>query len=241
MERDEIIAAIRQTADENGGVPLGVRRFEQVAGVRPYDWEKYWARLGDAHREAGYEPNKLIGAYSDAFLLSELAGLARELGRFPTDRERRLKRRNDPTFPDSKVFDRFGSKAQLIARVLQYCRDHADFADVATLLESLEADSSAASTGRKADGQQAYGFVYLVKGHPGEYKIGRTTLVDRRLSELGATSAIEQKLVHEIKTDDPAGVEAYWHKRYQAKRMRGEWFNLTAADVKVFQRWRRIY
>jgi Meiotically up-regulated gene 113 len=86
-----------------------------------------------------------------------------------------------------------------------------------------------------------YGFVYLARGHPGEYKIGRTNLVDRRLSELGATASVEQRLIHEIKTDDPSGVEAYWHQRFRVKRMRGEWFKLNAADVSAFKRWRRIF
>jgi hypothetical protein len=34
--------------------------------------------------------------------------------------------------------------------------------------------------------------------------------VDRRLAELGAMSATEPTLIHAIKTDDPAGIEAYW-------------------------------
>ena len=62
-----------------------------------------------------------------------------------------------------------------------------------------------------------YGFVYLLQGHPGEYKIGYTKLVDRRVAELGAIASVEPKLMHEIKTDDPSGVEAYWHKRFESK------------------------
>ncbi len=89
---------------------------------------------------------------------------------------------------------------------------------------------------RSTEDGTKYGFVYLVRGHPGEYKIGRTNLVDRRVPELGAISPVEQMLVHEIKTADPAGVEAYWHARFAGQRMRGEWFRLNAADVKAFKR-----
>jgi Meiotically up-regulated gene 113 len=98
--------------------------------------------------------------------------------------------------------------------------------------------SETLSGGTEADG---YGFVYLLRGHPGECKIGYTRLVDRRVAELGATASVEPKLIHEIKTDDPSGVEAYWHKRFESKRMRGEWFRLSSHDVRAFKRWRRLY
>jgi Meiotically Up-regulated Gene 113 (MUG113) protein len=126
---------------------------------------------------------------------------------------------------------------------LAFCESREYFTDVVGLIERyVSANKARIQEGVPLSDKDApYGFVYLVKGHPGEYKIGRTNLVDRRLSELGATASIEQTLIHEIKTDDPAGIEAYWHKRFQGKRMRGEWFKLNADDVKAFKRWRKIF
>jgi hypothetical protein len=244
MQRDEILAEMKRTAEENGGKPLGRVRFEKETGVGPNDWLRYWSRFGDIQRDAGFEPNQLQVAYDDTYLLEKTIALTRELKKFPTVAEKRTKALNDPTFPAATTFlSRLGNQKQLAAKLMAYCKDKPQYADVVKLIEPLAevTPPSATSAASPNDGKPSYGFVYLVKGHPGEYKIGHTKLVDRRLSELGATASIEQELIHEMKTDDPSGVEAYWHKRFQEKRMRGEWFRLSPTDVKAFKRWRRIY
>lgn len=242
MTREEILEAIRRTAADNGGRPLGRSRFEHITGITEYDIGKYWARYGDAQREAGFEPNTLNVGYDEDFLIEKFVALARELGKIPTTRELRLKRAQDPDFPSKGTFARIGSLDTLTHRAFEYCRERAAYDDVTSLFEARLASLPRGDTETVALKQETkYGFVYLVRGHPGEYKIGRTNLIDRRLAELGPISPVEQKLVHEIKTDDPAGVETYWHARFSDKRMRGEWFKLSAADVNAFKRWRKIY
>ena len=60
MNKAHILTEIARTATVNGGVPLGIARFESETGIRRTDWlGKYWAKWGDAVKEAGYAANEL--------------------------------------------------------------------------------------------------------------------------------------------------------------------------------------
>jgi len=67
------------------------------------------------------------------------------------------------------------------------------------------------------------------------YKLGRSNAAGRREYELSIQMPEKLVTVHTIRTDDPVGIEAYWHQRFGAKRKNGEWFDLSAADVKAFK------
>lgn len=162
-----------------------------------------------------------------------------------TPAELRLRRSRDAEFPAPNTFARLGDKNQLIGRVLAFCGDEPEYEDVAALCAVVRRSADNATHACQPSDADALeiraGFVYLIKGRRGEYKLGHTSVVDRRVSELATGSPVDLQVVHEIKTDDPLGVEAYWHRRFANSRIKNEWFNPNASDVRAFRRWRRIF
>jgi hypothetical protein len=67
------------------------------------------------------------------------------------------------------------------------------------------------------------------------YKIGKSGHVGRREYQIGLKLPEPVKTIHSIATDDPDGIETYWHNRFKAKRAEGEWFSLNQDDVKAFK------
>ena len=79
------------------------------------------------------------------------------------------------------------------------------------------------------------GYVYLIKSGR-HHKVGRTNSVGRRERELEIQLPEKAATVHVIKTDDPVGIEGYWHQRFADRRRNGEWFELSREDVAAFKR-----
>lgn len=84
---------------------------------------------------------------------------------------------------------------------------------------------------------EEFGFVYLLKSGR-HYKIGRSNAAGRRERELDIQLPDKAVNIHLIRTDDPVGIEAYWHNRFATKRIRpgAEWFKLDSADINAFRR-----
>ena len=231
MDRETIINEIRRLAKANGGQPPGSRLFEHETGIRESAWRGvYWPRWGDAVAEAGLQPNAPFAKLDETFFLKELAGAFRTLGKVPTSMELRIYRRSHPTFPFRAIVKHFRSTANMHRRLAEWAKANEENADVAAMLADRVAEAE--PVGKRS----TEGFVYLIRWGT-NYKIGRGEHLERRVKQVRTGLPDSGHLVHAIRTDDPPGIEAYWHRRFADKRAEnGEWFKLTHADVAAFKR-----
>jgi hypothetical protein len=236
MNKQHILDEIKRTAEANGGVPLGRQRFLTETGIRESDWiGRFWTKWSDAVREAGYEPNTKQTAFNDSWLLGKLAALVRQLGHYPVAAELRMKARSEPDFPSHNTFARFGRKAQVASALVSWCKNSPGWEDVQAICTPLAACDEADETSVEADTTPPVGSIYLLKSGK-YYKVGRSNAPGRREYELSIQLPEPVVTVHIIKTDDPVGIERYWHQRFGERRKNGEWFELRREDVSAFRR-----
>lgn len=125
----------------------------------------------------------------------------------------------------------FQSRADFVETLRSYCERRGGLEHVLALLP----DVSAKTPARVAKGELQVGWVYLLKSGP-HYKIGRSDQLETRVKKISIALPEATTLVHAIRTDDPPGIEAYWHRRFDDRRANGEWFKLTVTDVAAFMR-----
>jgi Meiotically up-regulated gene 113 len=234
--RDHILAEVQRTAAANDGKPLGRLAFFAETGIKESDWRgRFWVRWNEVLKDAGFGPNKLTEAREDSVLLDRYAELAVELGRLPVYAEIRRRKRTDPTFPNDKTYARFGTKAQLLGKLYEHCSSNLNHESLLALIDAELNVADSAPEHASSATEAVEGFVYLVKMGK-HFKIGKTFSVPRRHREIELQLPEKLKPVHVIRTDDPSGIEAYWHNRFKAKRTNGEWFSLSVDDVRIFKK-----
>lgn len=239
MKKQFILDEIRRTAEANDGRPLGRVRFEKETGIREGDWSgRYWARWGEAVNEAGFAPNRLNAPIDSDVVIGQLATLTRALGRIPVKAEMQMHRRQNADFPSHNVFARFGGREGLVRALAVYCSRHAGHDDVAAICSAATAgETLGVSDSDNEELEVGYVYLALMKvGREKRYKIGKADIVGRRTRQIAVELPEDLELVHAISTDDAYGIEGYWHRRFAAQRRGGEWFDLSAADVKAFRR-----
>lgn len=234
--REEILTEIRRLATEAGGRPPGRQTFERQTGIRSAEWlGVYWARWGDAVREAGLVPNELQAKADPEFLLQKAAAATRHFGRFPTTAELRLYGKNDTDFPSHGTFENhFRGQRNLANALREWAVKHEEFGDIVSLLPQSQEKPvpipRLVSGSRRPDGH-----VYLIKS--GDfYKVGRSDQLEQRVKQIRVALPDAATLVHSIRTDDPPGIEAYWHRRFVTHRANGEWFKLPPREVAAFRK-----
>lgn len=237
LTKDDVLREIRRIAAENGAVAPGRIAFFDATGIRESDWSgRWWTTWGAAVREAGLEPQRLNPRLDDELVLAAAAGIVRKVGRFPTSAEIRFECNADPALPSHNTFRRFGGLGGLRTRLREFAAEHG-LSDVAAAIADQPGEPVAAAAVLDGEGAQvlADGFVYLVKSGR-HFKIGKANSVETRHRQLKIQLPQAAEVVHRIKTDDPYGIESYWHRRFAGKRLNGEWFALSAEDVKAFRR-----
>lgn len=231
--RDFILQEIRRLASANGGQAPGMGTFQSQTGIGERQWRGlYWSRWSDALKDAGLEPNKLNERADTGSLLAGLIAACRHFERLPTEADMQILRRINPAIPHPNVLkSHFGKRADLIAALAKHVANDPAYADVAAMLP----DQSDGASQRQPSSKSVEGFVYLIKS--GDfYKIGRSDDAERRFKQITIALPDKAELFHTIRTDDPPGIEAYWHRRFADRRANGEWFKLTPQDVAAFKK-----
>lgn len=235
-DRVGIIREIQALAKRDGKPP-GRERFASVTGISMHQWSGvYWARWGDALREAGFDANTLNEATPESKLLGTYIAVVIELGHVPSDSELRLYGRNMEGFPGHTTFrNRLGHKRERLAKLLAFAIERGVTPEIERAIRAAIPLESETDDEVDNDASGIVGYVYMLKSGK-YYKIGKTTSPLRRLGQLGIELPQASEHVHTIETDDPSGIETYWHNRFRDKRLNGEWFDLTRDDVRAFKR-----
>ena len=229
--KQDILSAIKQFYKDSGNKAIGQKSFSQATGISLYYVGKYWARWSDATKEAGVKHGAKWTREKDEVLVKDMIGLIRKYKKYPSLGEIRVSGSNYYTIIKKR------GKPYMINAIVNYCNGKPKYKDILTICKNLQEDEIV----QKYEHIQQ-GTVYLLKERQNVYKIGRTSSTEKRIPELNVASSEKLELVSEIKTDDPVGVEAYWHNRFKEKAMkRNEWFRLKQADVSAFKRWKKIF
>lgn len=233
ISKEQILAEICIIAEELGRAP-GQKSFEKETGIGSSSWRgKYWARWGDAVEEAGFSANSWNAALDSSKVLDDYSEACRYFGRPPTYAELNLFGRDRDGFMGVNTFKRhFGSKNGIVAALRERALERGE-QDLIDILP--EVDFSPLEEKTAVPSQASQGWVYLLQSG-NYYKIGRSDDLEKRVKQISIALPDKTELVHAVETDDPSGIEAYWHRRFAGKRKNGEWFELDREDVKAFRR-----
>lgn len=232
LPKEQVLALYNRLVKKHGGKPIGERIFVRESGVSRYYWQGgLWSSWSALQAEAGHVPNSATDKIEDEVVLQGFAEVALDMGKIPSEADLMVRRRIDSSLPSKGTFRRWGGRDALLEKVRVFCELNDKYQRVAEMLSGSAEDN----TEQRLKTKEVEGFVYLLRSGK-SYKLGRTNATGRRLRELAIQLPQKPDTVHVIETDDPEGIEQYWHRRFAEKRQGGEWFSLSADDVKAFKR-----
>ena len=237
MNSDHIIRAIREASAKERRPP-GEAKFFKLTGLSRSDlWNAGYARYSEALAAAGLAKNSMTTAFDAESMLTKLLSLVVKLGRFPSKGDIKVERKADPQFPSYDAFFQLSGRSypNLRAMLLDHCHVHKIALEIQAMLGQDQNATQASVVSKESTSDRVQGYVYLVK-HGCDFKIGRSNDVTRRRREFALLLPQELEHIHVIETDDPEGIEFYWHRRFESRRSRGAWFKLKPQDVAAFRR-----
>ena len=237
MTRDDAANIVRHLADRNEG-KVSFRSFIHEAGIsehalRRAPWFPGWNAFLE---ELGHGTNAFSKpSISDEDVASSVAKLILQFERWPTEDQFARAKKLDNTIPDVSVIRKSKRSGNLLAILSRYQLGNPRYETVRSIA-SDEMKKRHQDPAGPTEVARVRGYVYMLESRR-RYKIGHTNSPTRRHREVSVNVPDPTKLVHTIETDDPRGIEGYWHTRFCTKRITGtEWFNLDADDVRAFKR-----
>lgn len=236
LTKQQVVARVKELAAANGG-SVGYKRFLRETGIpdqrlRHQPWYEGWNAL---LREIGIQTSNFgTPRTSDDEVIASVAGFIKRSGEWPTEDAFARERKRDPGFPSLPVIRRVRRSGKLLAGLKTYSQEESAY-EVVRSLAAAQAPEDVHEV-LVGESPEVAGYVYMLR-YGRQYKIGFTTSPVRRYREVSIELPDETAQVHTIPTDDPKGIENYWHRRFSGKRIRDtEWFRLDSADVRAFKR-----
>jgi hypothetical protein len=234
MDKSQLIRRILQLANESGG-HVSFRAFIEATGLserslRDQPWFQGWNALLE---EAGLETRRFkVDRTPPSRIAEAVAELIARSGKWPTEDELRRERTQNTAFPSAGVTSPMRKSGELARLIVELGAIQPAFSLAAAVAAKHQVQVPDAAT---LD-EKIKGYVYMLRSER-SYKIGKSNDPSRRFREVRLELPDETIQVHAIPTDDPSGIETYWHQRFAAKRVRStEFFLLSADDVRAFKR-----
>ncbi len=247
MKKEHILNEVRRTA--KNGDPLGGTKFVEETGIKKSEWYGvYWNNWSEVLTDAGFEPHKFNESHDEEWLIEKAIDLIKDMGEFPKASDFIRKRKEDKAFPNPSSFNKRWKKHELAKKVIEYCEKNnvsPDVIEICRLISKRGDTKKAKKLDDDIDTEEKSGHVYMLE-HDGVYRIGASIDAVQRHKQIKVQMPFVTKEIHVISTDDPFGIEAYWHKRFKDKKqkgkqkLQGDWFNLSARDIKAFKKRRKF-